>query len=203
VADDRQQKVLDRLRMDQRIQEGADLLETSLEDLKTAIASTLRPRKDRQTRPRAPEAASVQVYLQYDSRDADAVTPWADFLFKEFEVIPPVFAGDEADLRLDHEENLRTCDGVVILYGSGSELWLRRKLAELQKSAGYGRVKPQPEVAICLIPPQTPEKARLRTHRARVIPQWDGLSPELLHPFVADLKARGEDPQRGGTGDTV
>lgn len=204
VADERQQKVIDRLRMDQRIQEGADLLETSLEELKTAISNELTPKRRSRKRPtRTPEAAAVQVYLQYDSRDTDVVTPWADFLFRDFEVIPPVFSGDEADLRLDHEENLRNCDGVLILYGSGSELWLRRKLAELQKSAGYGRAKPTPEVAICLIPPRTPEKTRLRTHRARVIPQWDGLSTDLLDPFVADLKARGEEPQRDGTGDTV
>jgi hypothetical protein len=203
VMDARQQKVIDRLRMDQRIQEGSDLLETSVEDLKTAISMALQPKKKAKDRRPRSDAAALQVYLQYDSRDTDVVAPWADFLFTDFEVIPPVFSGDEADLRLYHEENLRTCDGVLILYGSGSELWLRRKLAELQKSAGYGRTKPMPEVAICLIPPQTPEKTRLRTHRARVIPQWDGLVADLLLPFVSDLKTRGEEARRDGTGDTV
>ena len=31
------------------------------------------------------------------------------------------------------------CDGVLIYYGAGNEMWLRRKLREVQKSAGYGR----------------------------------------------------------------
>jgi hypothetical protein len=200
VADDRQQQVLERLRMDQRLQDNSDLLETSFEDLRTAIFSALEG-KPKPPPPRV--STSIQIYLLYDSRDVDAAAPWADFLFKDFEVIQPVFTGDEADLRQYHEENLRSCDGVLILYGAGNEPWLRRKLAELQKSAGYGRTKAMPEVAICLIPPQTPEKARFRTHRALVIPQWDGLSPEPLRPFVDALKTKGEEPQRDGAGNRV
>ena len=193
VADERQLQMMERLRMDQRIHEGSDLLETSLEELRTAIDTWLK----RHDKPRvavpvvpAPGPGSAQVYLLYDTRDAEVITPWADFLFKEFEVIHPVFTGDEADLRQYHEENLRTCDGVVIFYGAGNEPWLRRKLAELQKSAGYGRTKASPEVVIYLIPPETPEKARFRTHKALVVPQWTGLSPEALQPFVSMLKAR-------------
>ena len=64
--------------------------------------------------------------------------PWADFLFKEFEVIPPVFEGDEAEVRAYHEENLSTRDAIVIFYGAANDIWLRRKLREIQKSAGYG-----------------------------------------------------------------
>jgi hypothetical protein len=193
VADERQRQMIERLRMDQRIHEGSDLLETSLEELRTAIDTWLK-RGDKARpavpAPPTPGPGPAQVYLLYDSRDTDAVTPWADFLFKEFEVIQPVFSGDEADLRQYHEENLRTCDGVVIFYGAANEPWLRRKLAELQKSAGYGRTKPMPEVVIYLIAPETPEKSRFRTHKALVVPQWTGLSPEALQPFVSMLKAR-------------
>lgn len=194
VADERQLQMMQQLRMDQRSHAGADLLETSLEELRTAIDTWL-TRAGKATTPAPVPASSApgaaQVYLLYDSRDADGITPWADFLFKEeFEVIHPVFSGDEADIRQYHEENLRTCDGVVIFYGAANEPWLRRKLAELQKSAGYGRTKAMPEIVIYLIPPETPEKARFRTHKALVVPQWTGLSPDALQPFVAMLKAR-------------
>jgi len=201
VADERQQKLIEQFRMDQRLQDGADLIEASLEDLRTSITVVLQRQDKRQAAPPvAPPSGSIQVYLLYDSRDAEAVGPWSDFLFKDFEVIPPAFSGDEADLRLYHEENLRNCDGVMILYGAGNEPWLRRKLAELQKSAGYGRTKPMPEVAICLISPETPEKHRFRTHRALVVPQWDGLSPDLLQPFVGALKLRAKEHPRDGDG---
>jgi hypothetical protein len=194
VEDERQLAVIQRLRMDGRIQEGADLIEGTLQDLRTSIEAELRPRVE----PPAPRPGATQVYLLYDSRDTEVAVPWSDFLFRDFEVIHPVFSGDEAELRQYHEEQLRQCDGVTILYGSGTELWLRRQLSELQKSAGYGRTKSMPDVAICLIPPRTPEKERFRTHKALVVPQWDGLSPGELGPFVSRLKARHQDREGDG-----
>jgi hypothetical protein len=205
VADERQQQLIQQLRMDPRIHEGSDLLETSLEDLRTAIDTWLKREDSRRTpAPGAGESPGTrQVYLLYDSRDAEAILPWSEFLFKQFEVIHPAFSGDEAELRNYHEENLRTCDGVVIFYGAANEPWLRRKLAEVQKSAGYGRSKAMPDVAIFMIAPQTPEKMRFQTHRAVVVPQWTGLSPDTLEPFVSALKTRGEGSARDRTGNAT
>jgi hypothetical protein len=138
----------------------------------------------------ANQPAAGQLYLVYDQRDAPTVTPWADRLFEHFEVIHPAFEGAEAEIREFHEENLQSCDGVLIFYGAANQVWLRRKLAEVQKSAGYGRTKGTPELAICLIPPDTPEKARFRTHLAPTIPQTGGFSFEPLRPYVEALTLR-------------
>ncbi|OFV91559.1 MAG: hypothetical protein A3G76_07025 [Acidobacteria bacterium RIFCSPLOWO2_12_FULL_65_11] len=195
VQDERQRKVVDQLRMDPRIHEGSDLLETALEDLRTVYQERLNRR--------APEAKPVEltttpamagrglVYLIYDRRDADVMSPWMEFLFKQgFEVVRPVFEGDEAEVREYHEENLRSCDGALILYGGTGECWLRRKLRELQKSPGYGRTKPVPVVAISVIPPKTVEKESLRTHDAIVISQTDGFSPDPLQAFISRLTGK-------------
>lgn len=194
VEDPRQKEVVDRLRLDQRVPAGADLLEKSFEDLRTIIADRLKDSK----KPEAEAATAAtgaagtrQVYFLYDRRDGSLVVPWATHLCKDFEVIRPVFDGDEADLREYHEDNLRNCDGVLIFYGSANEFWLRRKLKEVQKSAGYGRTKPAPVLAICLIPPKTPEKEGFSTHEGLVIPQWEGLVADALDPFVARLRADG------------
>jgi hypothetical protein len=189
VEDDRQRRVLESLRMDPRVHTGADLLETPLEDLRTVINAWLTGG------PKAHEAATAadasgqipHLYLIYDQRDAGVIGPWADFLFQHCEVIHPVFSGDEAEVREYHEENLKTCQGALIFYGAGNEVWLRRKLRELQKSAGYGRVAAKPVVGVCLIAPKTPDKERFRTHEALRLEQWDGLSPEGLQPFIARL----------------
>ena len=126
------------------------------------------------------------------ARDGALLGPWVDGLFDQhLEVIQPLFEGDESDIREYYEENLANCDGVLILYGSGNELWLRRKLREVQKAAGYGRTKPQPPVAICLVGPRTPEKERFRTYEATVVPYWDGFALDPLRPFIAQLKAGG------------
>lgn len=195
VEDERQQRVIEGLRLDPRITHGADLLETIFEDLRTMMQDWLK-----KTRPTAPPTAAAEpataaapprLYLIADQRDASSLTPWAHALFEErLEVTQPIFEGDEAEIREYHEENLATSDGVLIFYGAGNELWLRRKLRELQK-AGYGRTKPPPLVGICLTGPRTPEKEHFRTHEASVVPQWDGCALDLLRPFIAQLKAGG------------
>ncbi len=192
IEDERQRKVVEQLRLDPRIQMGADLLETSLEDLRTVINERLeqnqKPAAERPTTVTAGRSLA-QLYLIYDQRDSNEASPWADFLFEHrFEVIHPVFEGDEAEVREYHEETLRSCDGALILYGAASECWLRRKLRELQKSAGYGRTKVSPVVGIALIPPKTAEKERFRTHEAIIIPQLAGFCADPLEPFISRLK---------------
>jgi len=193
VADDRQRKVLEHIRTDSRVLEGADLLETYLEDLRTIIHSRLQRHADEKVPAvggsTPSTGAHARVYLIYDQRDAETSSAWADFLFEQgFEVIRPVFEGDTAEIRDDHDENLRTCDAALILYGSANECWLRRKLRELQKSFGYGRTKPAPLVGISLVPPRTLDKERFRTHEAMVIPQLEGFSPDPLRRFVSGLQ---------------
>ena len=200
VDDERQRRVIERLRLDPRVQDRADLLETYLEDLRTIVREWLERRHAAAAKPApaaapAAGAAPASLYLVYDQRDADHVGPWADFLFdQQIEVMHPVFTGDEAEVREYHEETLCNCDGVLIFYGAGNECWMRRKLRELQKSAGFGRAKAPPAVAVCLLSPKTAEKERFRTHEATVIPQWDGFAADALRPFVARLKGSGGSP---------
>ena len=191
--DDRQRAFVRRLRMEPQLQRNADLLETPLEDLKTLIAERLK----RPAKPAAPEATggealASQLYLLYDQRDTEAIAPWQEYLFQRgIEVLHPLFEGDEADVREYHEENLRICDAVVVVHGVAAESWLRRKLREIQKSAGLGRTKPKPMVAICLAPPKTPDKERFRTLEALVLPMWDGMVGDPLHAVVDRLKVVG------------
>jgi hypothetical protein len=113
---------------------------------------------------------------------------------QKIEVLHPLADGSEAEVREDHDENLRICDGVLVLYGVANEVWLRRKLRELRKSAGYGRTRPPATVAICLLPPDTPEKERFRTHEAIVIRSPGGPSPDPLVPFLSRIRT----VERGG-----
>lgn len=198
VDDQRQQQVIERLRLDPRISDSADLLETYFEDLRTMMQDWLKKDRTPIVAPAAPgavkagAATTTMLYLIAEQRDAALLGEWVDGLFAQrLEVVPPIFEGDEAEVREYHEDNLANCDGVLILYGAGNELWLRRKLREIQKAPGHGRTKPPPPIAICLVGARTPEKERFRTHEATVVPQWDGFSVDPLQPFIARLKAGG------------
>jgi hypothetical protein len=204
VQDDRQRQVLEQIRSDPRMEAGSDLLETPLEDFRTLVQERLEapsaPPPVAFTHTAGPAAsgptsAPSTVYLVYDQRDTAAAAVWADALFeRRVEVLHPAFEGDEAEVREYHEENLRSSDGVVIFVGTATEVWLRRKMRELQKSAGYGRTGPPPVLAICLLEPKTAEKERFRTHEGVVIRAWEG-APEPLAPFIARLRGGHEGRQ--------
>jgi len=197
VEDERQRNVIDRIRMNPRIQNGGDLLETLLEDLRTVVHERLKHAQE----PARPEIGSrTRLYLIHDQRDIDVITPWRDFMSEQgLEVVSPLFERDEAERREFHEEHLRTCDGALIVYGAGSERWLRQKLKELQKSPGYGRVDPMPVVAIILVPPKTAEKEHFRIQQGTVIPQWYGLSPDALRLFASQCHQHHADSQVGSS----
>jgi hypothetical protein len=190
--DQRQRQFIERLENDSRLQSGADILKSPLEDFKSVLHVRLNPpeppKQDRQPPP--PERDALRsIYLICDQRDLDEAGRLRDFLFDEFEPVLPVFEGDEAQVRHDHEANLAECDAVLIYYGAANELWLRSKLRELQKIAGYGRSKPIVAKAVYIAPPDTAEKQRFRTHDALVINSGGAaFAPASLEPFVSRLK---------------
>jgi len=191
VADERQRAFLDSLRTDPRMQQHCELLETPFEDLKTVVHQILEP-PARKSEPRAPDAAEdddiTRIYLICDQRDQDATGALADLLFERgYEVTLPVFEGDEAEVREDHEDNLRLCDAVLLYYGAGNELWLRRKLREVQKSAGLGRTSPIRTKGIWVAAPATAQKQRLRTREAVVMSGTGEVSAAPLQPFLESL----------------
>jgi hypothetical protein len=194
--EEKQVQFIERLQTDVRIQEGADLLQAPLEDFKSVVLRRTLPQEE-EKRDVAPEETPEpeaddglrRVYVIYDQRDGDSPASIEDYLFKKgFEVIVPVFDGEEAQVRRDHEENLSICDGVLLYYGAANELWLRRKLREIQKSAAFGRKGPIGVKAIFVAPPENPAKRRLRTREALVIEQLESFNPETLDPFVKQLE---------------
>jgi hypothetical protein len=196
-ADERQQRFLEHLHTDPRLQRGADLLETPLEDFKTALHQRLEPPPEPSPRgamAMAPggDDGPPRVYLICDQRDLGATPPLEDYLFDQgLEVILPAFDGDEAQVRRDHEESLALCDAALVYYGAGSELWLRQKIRELQKAAADGRSGPIIDRAIYVGPPEGAQKRRFRTHEALVLqPPSEAFAPAALQSFLNQLKTK-------------
>ncbi len=196
TEDERQQRFIESLHNDPRIQEGADIVESPLEDLKTAIHKKLEPTEDEPTDDGDTLGEVdlgdelIRIYLICDQRDLDHTLLLEDYLYDQgYEVIVPVFDGDEAQVRKDHEENLVICDAVIFYYGAGNELWLRRKLREMQKSAAFGRSKPLRAKAIYVALPETAQKRRIRTREALVIPQQHDFESSALEPFLEQMRS--------------
>jgi len=90
-------------------------------------------------------------------------------------------------VREDHKESLLLCDAVVIFYGNASEGWLRTKLRDLQKIAGYGRTRPMLAQAIYTAPPETSAKQRYRTREALLLRNFGQFAPDTLQPFIEEI----------------
>ena len=128
------------------------------------------------------------IYLTCDSRDLDAVPDLEDYLFDQgFEVIVPIFEGDESEIRLDHQENLKSCDAALIYYGSGNELWLRSKTRDLLKVAGFGRATPLNNKAVYIGSPTNSRKDRFRSHDSVVIKGGEPFDPAVLNDFIQQI----------------
>ncbi|HKO96447.1 MAG TPA: toll/interleukin-1 receptor domain-containing protein [Pyrinomonadaceae bacterium] len=190
AKEERQQNFIKYLKYDQAAQQGADLLETSIEELKTYIQDKLKPTLKPTTPSSNGDDGPVRVYLICDTQDFDNIAPVEDYFYNQgFEVTLPLREGDEAEVREDHKESLLICDAVVIFYGNTSEGWLRTKLRDLQKIAGYGRTKPMLAKGIYVGGPETTSKLRYRTHEALVMRNFEQFSADTLQPFIEQIKS--------------
>ncbi len=190
IDDERQRTFVQHLQTSPAVHAAAELLEVPIEDLKTILYRKLAPPPVVVKTTAAPtEQEHPRVYLLCDQQDSEATRPLEDFLFDAgFEVILPFFDEDEAQARLEHEENLRSSDVILLYWGAGDELWLRRKLRELQKSAALGREKPWLGRGIYAGAPATPQKERFRTHEALLLREPpSGFDPAALAPLLAAI----------------
>ncbi|HEX7312835.1 MAG TPA: TIR domain-containing protein [Pyrinomonadaceae bacterium] len=180
---------------------GAELLQTSVEDLKTRAVEKLAA----MARAQEAKAASAsghqrkrlkQVYLICENRDREFVRPIKQYLFKEkFEVITWL-EGDAGAERLAeyHRKNLRECDAALIYFGSGDEPWVRKNLEDLEKAYGYGREEDWTASAVFVGQPPNEQKEDFLTHMVPyVIHNLSGFNPEDLRDFVEAVReAEGE-----------
>jgi hypothetical protein len=185
----RQLAFLEALRRDAANQPGTELLQTSIENLKTYLLrklaeATKPPPRDK------PEGTPPLVYLMNDQRDVDAVVPLRDALMaRGYEVKPSYFDGSETELREYHQDNLVQCDGAIVYYGAANELWVQRKLSDLRKAFGLGRERPYVAKAVVVGAPPRPNKERFVTREASVIPFAES-SPDALAPFLEPWMTR-------------
>jgi TIR domain len=136
-----------------------------------------------------PPSAHVTVFVNADRDDLSVAKELSELLAKQgIECFWPLLEGSPEKVRLDLEDNLTTCDGLVLIYGAAEPSWVRNQLRQGRKILSQ-REHDLAALAIYLgPPPQKPELAfampEIITLDGRV-----GLNPESLRPFVERLTA--------------
>jgi hypothetical protein len=174
-------------------QRGAELLQTTLEELKSVIQVRLSSNGHR-----AQKAAAAlgpkKIYLICDRRDVDAILPLNDFLFdRGYEVLLPLLddAGGDAQAIELHKENLASCDAALIYYASANQTWFDFKRRDLLKVAATGRERPLDATGVYVTGEPTGHKKLFRAQDALVMKNFDDFTPESLKPFLELLDRAG------------
>jgi hypothetical protein len=188
VTDERQKSFVAGLQ--NRVTAGAELLQTTVEDLKTRVVEKLTSKAAASARGAA-RSRLRQVYLICESRDRGLVRPIKEYLFKEnFEVITWLDEGAGEKLMDYHRKNLRECDAALIYFGSGDEPWVRKNLEDLEKAYGYGREDDWSASAVYVGSPPNDQKEDFLTHMVPyVIRNFSSFDPADLRDFVAAVRA--------------
>ena len=191
-ADERQRAFLLRVQEDPALHHRAEVIEGNLNLLKKDLIRRLAPpeEKPKASAPVMSPAGAPKVYLICDPKDEAAVEALEDYLFDQgLEVMLPAFDGNDADAAALHQDNLLTCNAVLVYYGAAPKAWVDIKLRELLKASGYGREAPIPVQAVYIAPPDDRRKERFQSHQAGVIRQPGAFEPcAELETFVSRAK---------------
>jgi hypothetical protein len=192
IADERQRAFVLRVQEDPALHHRAEIIEGNLNLLKKDLIRRLSPPEEqpKQAAPAKAAGGPPKLYLICDPKDEPQVEALEDYLFDQgLEVSLPAFDGADADAAALHQENLRTCDAVLVYYGGAPKAWVDIKLRELLKAAGYGRERPITVQAVYVAPPHDHRKERYRSHQAAVIRHSDEFAPNTeLDTFVGQVK---------------
>jgi len=187
ITDERQATFLKALQLHSNPSDRFELLETSLESLKTHVLDRLR--ESRLPQPvQSNDAGPARIYLVCEQRDRAEIAPLRQFLLgRGYDVILPLAKGEPDQVRQDHHENLLLCDAVLIYWGGADEFWLRSKVRDLARVRGLGRTGPFAASGVLIADPPTLEKDEFDTRDAMVIRGFSPATSAAMDPFIAAL----------------
>jgi hypothetical protein len=187
-ASERQKTFIDSIKRDVEAQEGAEILQTSLEDFKNIMREELLDAVEKISI--LPKPAGKSVYVMHDRVDHTEVKPFIQMIRDAgFEVLMPEFEGELLELRQKHIENLRNLDAAIIYKGKVNEQWVRMKALDLLKAPGFGRKKPIVAKAILTTPGSGVNAEAFRSQNLKVIEGDEKRSLESLKTFLQEFNS--------------
>jgi len=185
---EKQMAFIENLKRDIASLEGAEILETPLEDFKNIIRQELA--EDRSfigKQDNLTDSGDQQsVYLIYDQVDKKGVEPLARLIEKnDMKVIHPQFDKELLVARQHHIDRLVNFDIALIFKQSVNDQWVKMKVLDLLKAPGFGRSKPVLGRAIVTGPGVKTEADLFAGHEISIIESpKDGLQQEEITDFL-------------------
>ncbi|MEM6829311.1 MAG: hypothetical protein AAF551_02265, partial [Bacteroidota bacterium] len=193
---ERQKIFIEDLKSDAAALEEAEVLQITLQELKTIIREELvtggrfKKKEIKGLIDKKEGDPSKLIYLIADRRDVNSAEEIQTYLTKKgFNVVAPSYEGDLVDLRYVHQENLRRCDASIIYFGESTEEWIRTKFQDLLKAPGFGRNKPMVAKAIYFDGKREVNLEHYEKNNTMILGNVKGFAPEQLEPFIAKMQS--------------
>jgi hypothetical protein len=155
-----------------------------IEEFKEAIIEEAR---------RPPCAAPVRpknelVFVNSDSPDRELAQEVTKLLLQEgVGYSMPLATGSPEEIRTDLEENLLTCDGLLLIYGATTASWVRSQLRQGRKIISQ-REQPLSAMAVFEGPPPAKVGLDLMLPNLLQLDCRSGVNPATVRKFVASLR---------------
>jgi hypothetical protein len=187
----KQRLFIENLKKDSESMYHADLLETSIEELKAFVINKINDeivQHQKFSKTAGIESEKI-VYLIHDQEVSGKCKKIKDYLITNgYKVITSDFKGNPDEIRTKHNDNLRKCDATLIYYGNTNEDWVKSKQKDLVKSLGLGREKPiSPQAILIENESQLDESLKL-DKSALILQSSKRFSTKIMEPFLAQLK---------------
>lgn len=156
----------------------------AMEEFKQAIVDELR----RAPAPPKPKPSSILVFLNTDGPDRQLAEQIGQYLVDQgVGYTMPLQEGSPEEVRSDLEDNLLTCDGLMLVYGASSAGWVRSQLRQCRKVISQ---RDQPLAALAVFEGPPPDKVGLDL----VLPNLQrldcrgGLSDASVQQFLSSFR---------------
>jgi hypothetical protein len=184
-ASEKQKGFIENIKRDVEAQEGAEILQTPLEDFKNIMREELLETSS-ERKVVLEDTTGRSVYLMHDRVDDADILPLKEAIEKSgFKVLLPEFEGELLELRQKHINNLRNLDAAIIYKGKVNEQWVRMKALDLLKAPGFGRKKPIIGKAIVTSPGNVTNVEAFKSQNLRVIES--DRAAESLRTFLQEF----------------
>ncbi|HEX8290558.1 MAG TPA: hypothetical protein VF570_02305, partial [Pyrinomonadaceae bacterium] len=180
----------------------AELLQTTLEELKSVIQARLSAGGGNGHRPAPPPSgAGRKVYLVCDPGDREGIKPLYKSLARRgYKVSTPLLdeGADEAARLKRHSENLRRCDAALVYYGGAEQNRVDDLLLEIEAVPASERAGPLLARCVYVGGPSNFDKEIYETSDAVLVKNFGEFSDGLLDPFVEAVEAAAKGGEDAG-----
>jgi len=191
---ERQRSFIENIKRDVSSLEGAEILQTPLEDFKNIIRNELLEagidkKLSGEIAQNGKDDNLKKVYLIHDKVDAGEIKS----IKKKIEdsgckVIFPAFKGELLELREEHISNLKRFDAALIFKGKVNDQWVRMKMLDILKAPGFGRNKPVLGKAIITAPGGNIDKESFYSKEVEIITGEEKNINDSLSYFLDSIK---------------